>query len=158
MFEEPIPIEPFPGPIGGYGPTTTVVEVDLSNPDDLRIAGSLTLDGNYISARSIGDTARIVVTTPPTQLGFLYPSSPNAEESAAEANRRLVRETTVDDWVPGFSLTAADGSQTEWRPRRLREHPCARRVRRLRHALGGDAADGRVVERPGRHHVGHGDR
>ncbi len=109
----PIPVEPFPAPVpGGYGPTTTVVEVDLSNPDDLRIAGSLTLDGNYISARAIGDTARIAVTTPPTDLGFLYPSSPNAEESAAEANRRLVEETTVDDWVPGFSLTAADGSQS----------------------------------------------
>jgi hypothetical protein len=107
---EPIPTEPFPGPIGQYGPTTTVVEVDLSDPDDLRIAGSLTLDGRYISARSIGDTARIAVTTPPIQLGFLYPSSPNAEESAAEANRRLVRETTVEDWVPGFTLSSADGS------------------------------------------------
>ncbi len=113
VFEEPIPTEPFPGPGGNFGPTTTVVEIDLSNPDDLQIAGSLTLDGNYISARSIGDTARIAVTTPPTQLGFLYPSSPNAEESAAEANRQLVRETTVDDWVPGFSLTAADGSQSD---------------------------------------------
>ena len=110
-FAEPIPIEPFPVP-GGYAPTTTVVEVDLSDPDELRIAGTLTLDGNYISARSIGETARIVVTTPPTDLGFVYPSSPAAEESAAEANRRLVRETTVDDWIPGFSLTAADGAQS----------------------------------------------
>ncbi len=109
---DPIPTEPFPGPGPSFGPTTTVVEVDLSNPDDLRIAGSLTLDGNYISARSIGDTARIAVTTPPTQLGFLHPSSPNAEESAAEANRQLVRNTTVEDWIPGFSLTSADGSQS----------------------------------------------
>jgi uncharacterized secreted protein with C-terminal beta-propeller domain len=113
VFEESMPSEPFPGPGGNFGPTTTVVEVDLSNPDELRIAGSLTLDGNYISARSIGDTARIAVTTPPTQLGFLFPSSPNAEESAAEANREIVRNTTVDDWVPGFSLTTADGSQSE---------------------------------------------
>ncbi len=110
---DPIPTEPFPGPGRGFGPTTTVVEVDLSNPDDLRIAGSLTLEGNYISARSIGDTARIAVTTPPTQLGFLYPSSPNAEESAAEANRQLVRDTTVEDWIPGFSLTSADGAQSD---------------------------------------------
>jgi len=110
VVEDLIPTEPFPGPIGGYGPTTTVVEIDLSNPDDLRIAGSLTLDGRYISARAIGDTARIAVTTPPTDLGFVYPSSPNAEESAAEANRRLIRETSVEDWVPAFSLVAADGS------------------------------------------------
>jgi len=113
VFEESIPTEPFPGPGGRSGPTTTVVEIDLSNPDDLRIAGSLVLDGNYISARSIGDTARIAVTTPPTQLGFVFPSSPNAEESAAEANRELVRNTTVDDWVPGFSLTSADGSRSD---------------------------------------------
>jgi hypothetical protein len=113
VFEEPIPTEPFPGPGSRSGPTTIVVEVDLSNPDDIRIDGSLTLDGNYISARSIGNTARIAVTTPPTQFGFLFPSSPSAEESAAEANRELVRNTTIDDWVPGFSLTSADGSQSD---------------------------------------------
>jgi uncharacterized secreted protein with C-terminal beta-propeller domain len=114
LVAAPVPIDPMPRPYPGgtSGPTTIVVEVDLSNPDDLRVAGSLTLDGNYVSARSIGDTARIAVTTPPTQLGFLYPSSPEAEESAAEANRRLVQETTLDDWVPGFSLTGADGSES----------------------------------------------
>ncbi|MDG1267469.1 MAG: beta-propeller domain-containing protein [Ilumatobacter sp.] len=112
-FEESILTESLPGSGGRAGPTTTVVEVDLSNPDNLRIAGSLTLDGNYISARSIGDTARIAVTTPPTRFGFVFPSSPTAEESAAEANRELIRTTTVDDWVPGFSLASADGSQID---------------------------------------------
>ena len=119
-FEESILTESLPGSGGRAGPTTTVVEVDLSNPDNLRIAGSLTLDGNYISARSIGDTARIAVTTPPTRFGFVFPSSPTAEESAAEANRELIRTTTVDDWVPGFSLASADGSQIRRSPRRLR--------------------------------------
>jgi uncharacterized secreted protein with C-terminal beta-propeller domain len=118
-IEEPMPTEPFPDqpffdqPFpGGYntGPVTAVIEVDLANPDSLQVVNTLTLDGRYVSARSIAGTARIAVTTPPTDLGFLYPSSPNAEASAAEANRELVRQTTLADWLPGFTLTAANGS------------------------------------------------
>ncbi len=114
----PIPVEPTPLPMPiepGFhqGPTTMVVEVDVSNPDALQLANSLTLDGRYISARAIGDTVRVAVTTPPQNLGFLFPSGPNAEESATEANRRLVQETTLDDWLPTWSLTDADGATSD---------------------------------------------
>jgi len=115
---DPIPTEPFPdGPFPGggperYGPTTVVVEIDLSNPDDLRVVETLTLEGRYISARAIGETVRVAVTTSPQDLGFLYPSSRNAEEAAIEANQELVRRTTVEDWVPSYTLTSADGTSS----------------------------------------------
>ena len=75
-----MPVEP-DGPIGGpivpgsyFGPQTLIIEIDLSNPDALTVANTMLIDGRYISARSIGETARVVVTSPPQDLGFLYPS------------------------------------------------------------------------------------
>lgn len=109
---EPLPSQPFPGGFNP-GPRTVVIEVDVSNPDDLRIENSLTLDGRYLSARAIGDTARVVVTTPPTDLGFLYPSGPGSEARAAEVNAELVRETIADDWIPTYTLEGVDGTTAQ---------------------------------------------
>ena len=109
---EPFPVEPFPGEYD-YRPRTVVIEVDLSDPDNLRISNSLTVEGRYVSARSIGDTARLVVSTSPTDLGFLYPSGPGSEERAAEANRELIRETTLEDWVPTYTLSTGDGGSQD---------------------------------------------
>lgn len=111
FVDDPIPTEPLPGEFYSQ-PRTVVIEVDLSNPDDLRIANSLTVDGRYVSARSIGDTARLVVSTSPSDLGFLFPSGPGSEERAAEVNRDLIRETTVEDWVPTYTL-ATDGGDSD---------------------------------------------
>jgi Beta propeller domain len=109
---EPVPFpEPLPGP-QFFGPTTIVLEIDLSNPDDLRIVNTMNLDGRYISARSIGETGRIAVTSPPKDLGFLYPSNPNATEQATEANRELITNSTLEDWMPTYTLSSADGTST----------------------------------------------
>jgi hypothetical protein len=108
---DPIPVEPFPVP-QFFGPTTVVIEVDLSNPDDLQIVNRMTLDGRYISARSIGETGRIALTSPPKDLGFLYPSNPNATEQATEANRALITNSTLEDWLPTYTLTSASGEET----------------------------------------------
>jgi Beta propeller domain len=108
---DPILIDPIPGGRPYVArPTTIVIEIDLTNPDQMTIVNTLTLDGRYISARAIGDTARIAVTTPAQDLGFLYPSSPNAEDAAIEANRDLVRNTTIEDWMPTYELVDAAGN------------------------------------------------
>lgn len=107
---DPLP-EPFPVP-QFYGPTTIVLEIDLSNPDDLQIVNTMNLDGRYISARSIGETGRIAVTSPPKDLGFLYPSNPNATEQATEANRELITNSTLEDWLPTYTVTSANGTST----------------------------------------------
>ena len=117
--DELIQIEPdfsIGGPIrpGSYqGPQTLIIEVDLSNPDALAVANTMSIDGRYISARSIGDTARIVVTSPPQDLGFLYPSNPGTEQKAEETNREVVRNSTEQDWLPEFRIDRNDGSTEE---------------------------------------------
>jgi hypothetical protein len=117
--DEPIPVEPdFPigGPVGPgsyQGPQTLIIEVDLSNPDAPAVVNTMSIDGRYISARSIGDTARIVVTSPPQDLGFLYPSNPGTEQKAQETNREVVRNSTEKDWLPEFRIDRIDGSAEE---------------------------------------------
>ena len=117
--DEPIPVEPdFPigGPVGPdsyLGPQTLIIEVDLSNPAAPAVVNTMSIDGRYISARSIGDTARIVVTSPPQDLGFLYPSNPGTEQKAEETNREVVRNSTEKDWLPEFRIDRNDGSAEE---------------------------------------------
>jgi uncharacterized secreted protein with C-terminal beta-propeller domain len=109
--EDPTLIDPVPSGRPYFArPTTIVIEIDLANPDQMTVVNTLTLDGRYISARSTGDTARIAVTTPAQDLGFLYPSSSSAEGAAIEANRDLVRNTTIEDWLPGYELVDAAGN------------------------------------------------
>jgi hypothetical protein len=97
-----------PAPSGG--PQTMVVQVDASDPARLRVTRTLTIDGAHVSARAIGDTARLVVSSYPTGLGFVYPSSEQGEEVALEANRRVIAGSTIEQWLPSFTLTEGSGA------------------------------------------------
>lgn len=94
-----------------YGPASTILEIDISDPGDLQIVATMRIQGQYLSARRVGDTVRLALTSPPAQLEWLYPSSPAGEDRAERANRELIEETTVEDWVPEYELTTADGSE-----------------------------------------------
>jgi len=92
------------------GPKTLVFEIDLSDPDDLRVTRTMHIDGNYLSARSIDGTVRIVVSAYPSDLPFVYPSSQAAEQLALETNQRVIAESTIDSWLPNYTLvTSTDG-------------------------------------------------
>ena len=117
--EQPAPVEvpaPLPAPDNPsryVGPQTFVIEIDASDPDSLRVANTMSIDGRYISARSIGETARLVVTSPPQDLGFLFPSNPGTEDRAEEVNQQVILDSTVADWIPDYTLIdAVGGTQT----------------------------------------------
>jgi uncharacterized secreted protein with C-terminal beta-propeller domain len=98
---------------GGWGaPVSIVQEVDLSNPDALKVVRTVRLDGTYLSARAIGDTVRMVVSSYPAQLPFVYPSTPSAEDFALEANRQIIRDSKIETWLPGYTTYDADGRET----------------------------------------------
>jgi uncharacterized secreted protein with C-terminal beta-propeller domain len=90
------------------GPSTVVYDVDLTDPGDIAVTRTLRIDGQYLSARMIDGTARIVVSSYPSDLPFVYPSSPAAEELAEEMNRRVIEESTIETWLPGYTLMAGD--------------------------------------------------
>ena len=100
-------------PEGGWRPLTSLVEVDLSDPSVLRIANVLTVTGSHVSTRVVGGSARIVVSSMPDDLPFVYPQNASGEERARRFNRDVVAETVLADWMPEFVLESADGSTVD---------------------------------------------
>jgi hypothetical protein len=76
------PPAPPPPPEGGAGggsassqpafsrQATLITEIDVSDPTDMRVVRTETVDGTYVSARLNGSTARIVLSTPPTAIDY----------------------------------------------------------------------------------------
>jgi hypothetical protein len=65
------PGEPSPG---YYRPATLITEIDVSDPADMKVLKTETVDGNYVSARLNGSTARIVISTPPAYIDYGQPT------------------------------------------------------------------------------------
>jgi uncharacterized secreted protein with C-terminal beta-propeller domain len=88
------------------GPSTLVFEIDLSDPADMRVVRTMSIDGNYLSARSVDGTVRMVVSAYPNDLPFVYPSNQAAEAFALEANKQVIQGSTIETWLPNFTLVA----------------------------------------------------
>ncbi len=96
-----------------YGATTTVIEeVDVSDPDAPAVTRTLTVDGSYVSVRVVDGVARIVVNATPTELPFLYPANEAGEARAEEINRQVIAESTLEQWLPAYTLEVAGGDTT----------------------------------------------
>lgn len=85
-------------------PIIRLAEVDLSNGD---IVADIAIEGNYLSAREVDGVIRVAFNAPMGQLPFLYPSSPNPqnEEQALEHNRRVIEESTIEQWLPHYAAS-----------------------------------------------------
>ncbi len=115
-FGGPIPVDDFSESriVPEFSQAAVIYEIDLSDPSDLSIAATLRLEGAYLSARAVGDTVRLAMSSPPNQLPFVYPANQNGEDRATEFNRDVIAESTIDDWLPRFSLDVA-GTASEGR-------------------------------------------
>ncbi len=93
---------------GFYIPVAHVIEIDLSDPYNLQVIGEMKIEGQYLSARLVGDTVRMAINSAPNQLEWVYPSSPGSEDRATRFNKELIDETTIEDWTPRFTLTKGE--------------------------------------------------
>lgn len=83
--------------------SAAIVEVALG--DAPAVAGRRNIDGYLVDGRMTNGALRLVLSTPGgTGLGFVYPSdgSPAAEQRALDANREVIEQSTIDDWLPAF--------------------------------------------------------
>ncbi len=97
------------GPEGRFYVQSTVIrEVDLSDAEANPGIRSLHIEGNSVSARLVGSDLRFVVSTFPNDLGFVSPGANNekAEEKAIAVNKEVIAESTLEDWLPAYSLVA----------------------------------------------------
>jgi hypothetical protein len=87
---------------GDGGPVARLALVDLADPAAPTVTRSIVVDGAVLDARLVGDRVRVVTTTAPRRLPFVYPSNAStaARDTARQANQDAVRRTTIDDWLP----------------------------------------------------------
>lgn len=93
-----------------YPSTLTITEIDISEPSEPTVTTSVTLEGSYLSARLLDGTIRLVTSTPqPTGFDFVTPSGPGAEDVAEDANRKVIEDSTIDQWLP--AILGPDGER-----------------------------------------------
>ncbi len=100
-------------PIRPGVPTTEVVLVDLTG-DQPRLLERSTYDGQYVSARLVGGTLRLVTTTRPQPV-VVYPTEPGpvAEQQARAANERAAAGVALSDVLPQVVRRDANGTVLE---------------------------------------------
>ncbi|MCY3951322.1 MAG: beta-propeller domain-containing protein, partial [bacterium] len=97
---------------GPTQPETVVIDEVLLDGVPRR-GRTMRVEGRYVSSRSVGGTARIVINSFPDEPGFVRPLNRDGISLAAELNRQVVEQTTLSDWLPDYSLVNADGSVLE---------------------------------------------
>lgn len=89
-------------------PTESLLsEVDVSDPENMRVLRTLKLDGSRGAARLIGDVARVVVhSNMPETLRSVYPvdGDETSLKEALAANRRVIDTSSIEDWLPGYTF------------------------------------------------------
>lgn len=109
----PMPLAAERAPSGVSAPVpyvtgTVLTLVDIADAGAPRVLGTSVVEGSFVNARMVGGTARVVVSSSPTRFPFVYPSGPGAEGAAEAANRRIIEDSTLEDWIPLFHSATGD--------------------------------------------------
>lgn len=80
--------------------TTSLTEIDLNSGT---VGDTITFQGDYLSGREVDGTIRLVVNANVGQFPFVYPNGAAAEETAENANRELLKNSTIDQWMPQYA-------------------------------------------------------
>lgn len=79
------------------------IEVHDGRPS---ITATLRVQGDYLSARSVDGIARVVMRYDPQHsFPFVYPRGAAGESAAQQANRDAILNSTLDDWLPRYTLS-----------------------------------------------------
>lgn len=96
---------------GMYEDETAVLRlVDVAEGAEMRETSTLHIDGFPVSARMVDGVARVVVRSSP-RLPFTFPDHQQAdgEAVAARRNREIVEDSTLGDWLPGYTRSNEAG-------------------------------------------------
>ncbi len=94
------------GVVPRHSPRVLLTEVDVSDPASMEVVGTLRLNGTLLSSRMKDESIRVVIRSEPTGFDWVYPegSGVRAEQKAIEANKRLIEDSTLKNWVPWYVL------------------------------------------------------
>jgi hypothetical protein len=89
-------------------PVTALTTVDVSDPADPSIVETRTVEGTLLSAREHDGIVRVVLSSSP-QLDFVQPGDGRSQKEALLENRRIVRESSAEDWLPTMTTGGIAG-------------------------------------------------
>ncbi len=92
-------------------PVSLIQEVDLSNPASMDVVSELRVEGQYLSARSVGDVVWMSMSSYPAQFQFVYPRGPAAEAAAEAANKEIAATADLGAWLPAYRFDGPDGTR-----------------------------------------------
>ena len=92
-------------------PVSLIQEVDLSNPASMDVVSELRVEGQYLSARSVGDVVWMSMSSYPAQFQFVYPRGPAAEAAAEAANKQIAATADLGAWLPAYRFDGPDGTR-----------------------------------------------
>lgn len=81
-------------------PTGVLVDVDISDPADARVVRVEEYSGEITAVRQYGDVVRVVTRTERPRLDWVRPRGYDGAEKATERNREILRQSTIEDWLP----------------------------------------------------------
>ncbi len=104
-FDPHLTVEPAVEEITRYGGNgTTLMLVDVSEPATMSVLETLSVEGAYITARLTGRSVRLVTSSFPEVIPFVYPEESGfvPELAAALENQQIVTRSTATDWLPEY--------------------------------------------------------
>jgi uncharacterized secreted protein with C-terminal beta-propeller domain len=102
----PLPAQPA-SMIVPVSQSSILTEYDVSNPSAMQQIGQLTLNGEYVDARMVGSTVRIVSSSSlPIALPIETPqsSTSSALATAKAANGTVVAHSKISSWLPTYHV------------------------------------------------------
>lgn len=93
-------------PYGG-SESSQVGIVDVSDPAGPVVESERTIEGSNVSVREHQGTVRLVVSATPV-LDWVYPERGTTRGEAVRENRRIIRETAAQDWLPRQRIEGGD--------------------------------------------------
>jgi hypothetical protein len=99
---------------GGDSQRVVLTEVDVSDPSSMEAVRTLVLDGNILSSRMTSGSIRVVIQSRPVGFDWVYPegSGIRAEQDAIDANKELIENSTIENWVPWYILKDDESGTT----------------------------------------------
>ncbi len=98
---------------GRLAPGTKVVVVDIANPARPAVMHETAYDSSLVTARQHGDVVRLVVSVGLPDLDFVQAGLLRREETALKKNQQVVRDSTIEDWLPQVTVVSGDGEVRE---------------------------------------------
>lgn len=94
---------------------TTLHNLDVSHPSAPELVWTRSYSGSRVSMRQYDDAVRVVLSDGLPDLKFTYPVSSgwSSRRKAAAYNRKILRESTIKDWLPSVTRDGATDAAVE---------------------------------------------